>query len=181
MKVIIKNKHLNLILVFIVITVGAFQTFGQRKNSKKSNGASDHKVILEGKLSADNLHIGDPIELVLTIKNKTDSTIELFDLSPERSFAMDLKFAGNLSLSLTPEGEKKKHPSVILHRETVDLEPGKEITLYQKVRLDEMFDLSQIGKYTLNIKRSYYLEKDNKLVTSISQHTTMTTLSFAIK
>lgn len=156
-----KNRYklYSIILILMTIVTTTFKTVAQKKTEiyKDSKGRTfNKKPTLEAKL-ADNLQLGKPIELNLTIKNKTKSVISIFDAVPERGFDIIIKDAKGLTLSLTEKGQKKKFPNIVMGRAGAYVKAGKELT-FRTVRLDELFDFKHSGSYTLEVKVVYYLE-----------------------
>lgn len=153
-------KLFSIILLLTISFIASSKVISQSTISMSENSNSkilDKEPILEAKLVESEIQSGNPIELTLTIKNETDFTIVLFDVAPERSFDITVKDSEELSLPLTNEGVKRKYPNNIVRRETVYLEPGKELSL-SKIRLDELFDLKRADSYTLTVTRTYYFQ-----------------------
>ncbi|MGH9945671.1 MAG: hypothetical protein ACRD6X_00550, partial [Pyrinomonadaceae bacterium] len=136
-------------------TINAQSTTREPKNSEAK--VLHQKVILEAKLNGDKFQSGMPVELTLKVRNKANLTVVLFDAEPTRGFDITIRDANGLNLPLTEEGKKRKYPINIVRRETVFLEPGKELIL-NNIRLDRLFDLTNAHGYTLTVGRNYYLQ-----------------------
>ncbi|GEM_PF-5086368 len=159
-----KSAFFYALLILAIGTNVSFKTIAQKKimDSKKSNiKVLSKEPILELGLKVKKFQIGEPVELTLTIKNETNFTIVLFDVVPERSFEITVKDAKGSSLPLTEIGQRKVYPNIIMGRESVHVESGKELILRRKVRLNELFDLKRAGNYTLKVKRTYYFQNAN--------------------
>lgn len=162
-----------LFYALLILALGintSFEAIAQNKivASKKSNfKVLSKEPILELDLKGDKFQLGKPIELTLTIRNETDSTIFLFDTVPERSFDITIKNVNGTNLEPTKEGRKKMYPNIVMGRAGAYIEAGKALKL-RKIRLDELFDLKRAGNYALEVKRTYYFQ-DNSGKNTVSE------------
>lgn len=162
MRKISKHKLCNIIFIVTVIMT-TFKVNAQ--NTVETLEISQSKVlsknpILEAKLPSSVFQLGKPVELTLTIKNQTDSIINIFDAVPERGFDITVKNSKKLNLSLTKEGRKKKFPNIIMGRAGAYIEAGKELN-FRVVNLNELFDFRNTGDYTLEVKVAYYTQNSS--------------------
>ena len=86
----------------------------------------DNSLVLDVNLAKDEVALGATVPLVLTLKNKANYPVELFDPTLDRGFDIEVKNSKGINISLTKEGKKKKYPDIILRRETIRFEPNKE-------------------------------------------------------
>lgn len=160
MKKIGKSKFFSIILILVTSAMVFIKVIAQippAASKHSQNTVLDTDPILEAKLDKSEFQLGSPIELTLTIKNKTSSTVVLFDVEPERGFDITIEDMKGISFPLTEEGRKRKYPTNIVRRETVFLEPDKELKL-SNIRLDKLFNLKRKGNYILEVRRTYYLQ-----------------------
>lgn len=177
MKRISKSAFFYALFILVIGANISFEVMAQNKTvaSKKSNiKILTKEPILKLDLNGSRFQLGKPIELTMTIKNESDSTIFLFDVSPERSFDIMVKDASGSSLPLTAEGRSRVYPNIIMGRETISIDSGKELKLRKKVRLDELFNLKRASNYTLEVKRTYYFQNaggknEEKVLTSVEK------------
>lgn len=99
--------------------------------------------------------IGESIDLLIIFRNTTKNHIGLFDLNPERSFDITIKDEKGIIQPLTKEGSRRRNPDIIMHRESVTFDSGQQLA-FDKISLNNFFDLSRRGNYTLEVKRTYY-------------------------
>jgi len=159
-----KSFSIALIIFLIVINstkVVAQKNIGQLKSSIIRK--SDKKPILDIKIQPESLQLGNSIEVAFRIRNETDSTIVIFDALPERGFDIIVKDSNGLVLPLTKEGQRRKHPTNIIRRESVFIQPNDELN-FKTVYLDKLFDLKHTSNYMLEVRVSYIQEtpKRNK-------------------
>ena len=138
--------------------------------------------ILKAKLNQDTFRSGEDIKLFLTLKNKTNLTVGLFDVQPERSFNSTVKDANGSNVFATAEGQKKMKPDIIMARESISIEPGKTFN-FREVRLNELFDLTQASNYTLEVKRNYYFENafTPEMITDVEWNILMAEVKFSVE
>ena len=144
-----KNNFVYFVSIFFLILVFSLKTFAQ-----------DKQVLFEAKINKDRISKGEAIQLDLIFKNTTNALITIFDANAERSADINIKNNKGEILSLTKEGRKKKFPDIIIHREGIYLEPGKELNW--KINLNEFFDTNQLGDYEANVKITYNAENPLK-------------------
>jgi hypothetical protein len=180
------NKYLFLtvILVFILNSTTFTETKAEKVIStfeRFNIEVANEKPILEAKLSGSNLQLGKSIELTLTIKNKTSYKLFLFDPVPERSCDITVEDANEVSLPLTKEGRKAKYPNIIMGRESIYLEPGKELKL-SPIHLDKIFAFKRKGAYTLKVRCQYSLQDTSgKNLNSETGNNLISQTKFSIK
>lgn len=151
-----KARFVCVIFFLSLIAVNAINSPAQNKriNPERANGKSAEILLIESTLADAESSIGKRFQLILTIKNNSDYPIELFDPTPERGFDIEVKNSKGVNISLTKEGVKRKYPDIIMGRETIRLEPGKELTW--KIDLNKLFDISQPDDYSVAVKVKHY-------------------------
>jgi hypothetical protein len=151
-------KRVKYLILLVLIFTSIWNVLGQTKTQQpRVQHRCESKPTLEAKLNKMNFNIGELIELFLTIKNTADYTINLFDVIPARSFDITIRGRNGLLLPLSKEGRMHRFPQIIMHRESIDIYPEKELKL-DKLNLLRLYDLNQEGDYTVEVKRVYYLK-----------------------
>jgi hypothetical protein len=150
---ITKSKIASIIWTILVLSINGL---GQDNANSISKNELDNLLVLEAKLEKKQYTSDESLELVFTLKNETAYTIELFDAIPERSFEIKLTNEKGENIPLSKEGRKRKYPDIIMGREAVCIESGKQ--LQWKVDLKTLFDISKAGIYTVTVERSYFIQ-----------------------
>ncbi len=158
----IRMKKANIVWVILILSIIGLGQSNSKSLDKKniSLNESDELLVLEAKLDKKQYTFDESLVLVFKLKNESNYTVVLFDTIPERSFEISLTNEKGENIPLSKEGNKKKYPDIIMARESLYLEPGKQ--LEWKVDLKTLFDINKAGIYTVTVERLYFIQDSTK-------------------
>ncbi|CAN5691625.1 hypothetical protein BH20ACI4_BH20ACI4_23110 [soil metagenome] len=96
--------------------------------------------------------IGEPITLILTIENNSDTELYFIESNTSRDYKIDIKNEQGEKVSLTKNGQRLTSRSTSVWRnKLVKLEPGK--ARQAKINIAHLYEMSAKGKYYISVSR----------------------------
>lgn len=127
---------------------------------------------LEAKFKNNIVNKGEPILLLLTLKNTSDDTIIVSDSRPERLFDIIVKNTNGLDFNLKKEAKKRKSSDIIMGREMISLKPREEMNW--QINLNTLYNITLPNSYIVDVKLPKYHRQN------LSQKTDFTSTNFVI-
>jgi hypothetical protein len=147
MKKHILGFFLTILFVFAINAKAQIQEMSFNLQEKLSG-----EIELTGQFSNGNRSAksGEPITLILTVKNNSNSPIFFADRFAEKDFTITIRNERNEIIPLTEYGERMKNWTSFRNI-GVNLKSGK--TRESKMGLDKVFDITAKGKYFMTVSR----------------------------
>lgn len=91
---------------------------------------------------------GEMVVLLITLKNTTKNTLDVYEHGTDKDFELEVKNAGGEVMPLTSHGRDSK---VKMKLNSMSVGPGQEIRY--RLRLSRLVDMSVSGSYPITVKR----------------------------
>ena len=137
--------------------IEATPSSGERAGNTRVKG----KAVLLAEVGKPSFAVSEPIIIKLTLRNDSDAEIYRIDTNPVRDNQLEIKNSANEKMPLSDE-VKRVLASPVLRRIVSRIDPG-QVVQYEIDVLDA-YDLSDIGPYTVTVKRTILLQDRKKFV-----------------